>query len=97
MFDGTNRIIKPTNFNLHQGYSFYIRVSAAGDPLDTVRSFGPYELRVGCYSGTMTVSDSPNFSSYNQLWVGDSPYNAYFFTNPTTNLPYCLVQLNTIV
>ena len=60
------RLVKPVNNALHRGYIFYLKVTSTGVntilvPADTTAWFGPYEMRVGCYPGTLTWTDHVNF------------------------------------
>jgi len=79
---------------------FYLKVSADGvnssPHADSTQWFGPYDLRVGCYTGSVTYSDSPSFIPAINLKVGDSALNAYTFYMPTSTLPWCAIISNTI-
>jgi hypothetical protein len=97
------RIVKPTDNTLHRGYVFYLKVSANGlyssPHSDSVQWFGPYDLRVGCYtgaSGSVIYTDSPSFVSNVNLFVGDSALNVYTFFMPTADRSWCHILTNSL-
>ena len=84
---GGNRIVYPSNPNLHLKYVFYLKVSAAGG---SYLFWGPYTLDIGCTSTSFTYADASGLPVTGVAkWVGDSVDTVYTFTNPTFTLPYC--------
>ena len=63
---------------------------------DSTHWFGPYDLRVGCYTGSVTFSNSPSFVTSINKKVGDSPQSAYTFNMPTSTLPWCAIISNAV-
>jgi len=60
--------VRATDQLAHQGYIFYVMVTATGTNSvlaqpDTIQFMGPYDLRVGCWSGTTQVTDDPGFTN----------------------------------
>jgi hypothetical protein len=86
--------VKPTNNALHQAYSFYIKVSAAGG---SSAFFGPYQVKVGCFSDSVTFADNAAFVTSVSKNVAESTASAYTVANPTATLSYCVVTSNEIV
>ena len=87
-----NLIVRATDQSLHRGYIFYIRITIDRVNLeygDTIAFLGPYDLRVGCWSGTVEFTDSPQFIPTRDLWVGDSLFSVYVFEMPTANQTWC--------
>ena len=56
---GSDLVVKPSNNALNQEYTFYTRVVAGS----TTSYFGSYNLKVGCYAGMVTYTDSASFSN----------------------------------
>ncbi len=73
---GGNYLVKPSNTALHQAYTFYAKVSAAGG---STEFFGPYVLNVGCNTAFITYADNSGFVTGVAKSVGDSLTNAYTF------------------
>lgn len=98
---GSDRIVKPLNAALHQGYIFFIKVVANGvnssPHTDSVKWMGPYELRVGCYYASVTFTNSPAFTTSVNMQVGDSRMNIYQFVQPSSNRDWCIPVTNQIV
>jgi hypothetical protein len=90
-----SKIVVASNTALHQAYVFYIKAS------DTVGSsngyFGPYTMNVGCFSGSVTFTDSGSFITNVALHVGDLFTNVYTFHVPTANRAWCVITANEIV
>jgi hypothetical protein len=55
---GSEKLVKPADNSLHQGYTFFIKATALGG---SNKFFGPYTLNVGCFSGSLTITDSESF------------------------------------
>jgi len=91
---GADKIVKPSDFNLHQEYKFYIKATAIGG---ANKYFGPYILNVGCFSGSVTFTDSSNFVSSVNLNFGAPTANVYTFHQPSSNRDWCTIQSNEIV
>jgi hypothetical protein len=101
------RKVKPVNDALHKGYQFFIKVTASrvhlanGDStayLPTTPSGSTttlfYDLRVGCYPDSLSFTDSSNFVTQVNKYVGDSVLNTYTFHNPTPNRNWCRLETN---
>lgn len=97
----TIKIIKPSNYELHRGYNFYIKITATGintikNPADTTAYLGPYDLRVGCYTDSVTFTDSSSFITTVPVFVGNSTIARYKFYEPTSNRAWCIILRNEI-
>ncbi len=79
-------IVKPSNTALHQTYTFYAKVTAAGG---STEFFGPYVLNVGCNTAYVTYADNSGFVTGVAKSVGASVSNAYTFQLPTATQSYC--------
>jgi hypothetical protein len=79
---------------LHQGYTFYVKVTALGGSYDF---FGPYVLNVGCFDPIVTYSDHASFVSTLALAVGDSSIGVYTLMQPSSTRSWCIISQNTIV
>ncbi len=89
MLESGDYLIKPQDDSLHQEYTFYMRVTAYGG---SQSFFGPYTLRVGCFGGVVTYSDSPSFSNTAPTKnVGDSTSSVYTFVDPVATKAYCSI------
>ncbi len=75
-------IVKPTDSSLHQDYTFYAKVTAAGGSSEF---FGPFVLNVGCNTGYVTYADNSNFVTSVAKNVGDSTSGVYTFHLPTSS------------
>lgn len=89
---GENRI-RPTDSSLHISYTFYIKVKSKGTASHV---FGPYEVRVGCTTDTVSYSTNAAFDTVKDLYVGDSLTNAYTFTDAVATRSYCTALKNEI-
>ncbi len=78
---GGNYIVKPSDTSLHQAYTFYTKVTAAGGSSEF---FGPYVLNVGCNSAYVTYADNSGFVTNVAKNVGDSLSSAYTLQQPTS-------------
>jgi hypothetical protein len=81
-----NYLVKPTDTALHQAYTFYTKVTAAGGSSEF---FGPYVLNVGCNSAFITYADNSGFVTSVSKSVGASTSSAYTFQLPTATQSYC--------
>jgi hypothetical protein len=54
-------------------------------------------MNVGCFTGSVSFTDSPSFVTSKALFVGDSASDAYVLAQPTANRAYCTIQSNEIV
>lgn len=84
----------PSNNALHQKYTFYTKITANGG---SNFYFGPYNLFVGCFTGSVNYADNVSFDVDKPMWVGDSVTNAYTLANPTSTRFWCTIQSNEIV
>jgi len=87
-------IVKPTDTSLHQAYTFYTKISAAGG---SYAWFGPFTLNVGCFAASVTLTASSFFDPTLNKAVGFPVANAYTFYNPTSSRSWCTHVSNTIV
>jgi len=91
-----NRLVKPLDNTLHRGYLFYIKVTSAGtnsilNPPDTTEFFGPYDLRVGCYADTLTITDNASYMTIlPNIYVGDNNQDRYTLLYPTASVSWCV-------
>jgi hypothetical protein len=92
--EGSNLVVKPTDTSLHQGYTFYTKVTVSGG---SNKFFGPYEVKVGCYAGSVTYSDAGDLVTSPTKYVGQALTSAYTFKNPVPSQSYCAVVSNVIV
>jgi hypothetical protein len=92
------------------GYQFWVKVTAHrvyltyGDstaylPSSPVTQNGVstiiyYDLRVGCYAGTLSFTDSANFVTTVNKYVGDGLSDAYTFHPATPNRAWCRLLTN---
>lgn len=89
-WNGTHRLVVPSDNSLHKIYTFYIKATSKGN---SVNYLGPYKLDVGCTSG-MQITVNPQFY-WNALnvpigWTTELTTNiAYRFYPPTNNRTYC--------
>jgi len=74
-------------------YTFYIKVTTIGPSTAT---FGPWELRVGCTSDTVSYTTNSGFDVDKPIYVGDSTSNVYTFALPTATRSYCSAIKNEI-
>lgn len=86
--------VKPTNNALHQAYVFYTRIIANGG---SNFYFGPYDLQMGCFLGSVTYTDAPTFDVDKPMWVGDSVTSAYTLVVPTSDRSWCTIVSHEIV
>jgi len=83
--EGANKVVKPVNNALHQGYDFYMRITATGVntvlvPADTIEYQPMYQLKVGCYPDTIVVTEAPGFVANLKMFVGDTGVGLYSLT-----------------
>lgn len=84
---GGNRIVYPSNPNLHLKYVFYLKVTASGG---SYMFWGPYTLDIGCTSTSFTYADATGLTNTGVAkWVGDPVASVYTFISPTFTLAYC--------
>jgi len=67
--------VTPVDDTAHREYIFYVEVNAHGGSTDLM---GPYTLKIGCFSGSVTFSNNPSFDTVQKdMWVGDSTLSVY--------------------
>ena len=96
-FESGLRKVKPNDNTLHQGYKFYVKITAARVHLengDTEVWFGVYDLRVGCYWNSLSFTDSSSFITNVDKYVGDEVSNIYTMYNPTPSRAWCRLLFN---
>ena len=71
-------------------------VNSVKSPHDSTVYLGPYDLRVGCYTNSVSFTDSPTFVPSLPVWVGGSTYALYNFAQPTSNRAWCYILRNEI-
>ena len=54
-------------------------------------------MNIGCFSGSVTFTDSGSFITTVNLYVGASVSNVYTFHVPTSNRAWCVITQNLIV
>ncbi len=89
-----NYLVKPSDNSLHQAYTFYAKVTAAGGSSEF---FGPYVLNMGCNSAYVTYADNSGFVTSVAKSVGASLTSAYTLQQPTSTQSYCTPQSTEIV
>jgi len=90
----TVKIVKPANNALHQAYTFYLKISAEGG---SYTWFGPYVLNVGCFAGSLTLTQNTALVSSVTKYIGFPVASAYTFSNPTSNRAWCTHTTNAVV
>ena len=81
---------------MHKSFDFSIEASVGS----TVKIFGQYQLRVGCYAPVVSIKDNALFNSTgDNVFVGqDSALDhAYTFETPNTNISWCTLENNSPV
>ncbi len=76
-----NYLVKPSDNSIHQAYTFYAKVTAAGGSSEF---FGQYALNVGCNSAYVTYADNSGLVTSVAKSVGDSLASAYTLQQPTS-------------
>ena len=85
----SERIVYPRDKSKHSLYVFYVKVTAMGG---SQKFFGPFNLNVGCTSGTLQLTDNPGLVISQPLSVGDSTLSVYNFSAPISNLAWCVLE-----
>jgi hypothetical protein len=91
---GSDKLVKPADNSLHQGYTFYIKATALGG---TNKYFGPYTVNVGCFSGSFTITNSASFVTEVSKELHSATANAFTMHNPSSSRSYCSLLSNEIV
>ena len=96
-----NKIIKPANNALHQGYDFYMQVKAMRTnslegTADTIVYFPLYTVKVGCYHDSIVTTDDPALVTSFTWLIDSSGAGVWTHAQPTSNLAYCVREQNLI-